>query len=162
MTAPHRTRHTSRRLHEQGRVPAADLPRWFALQEQGTKLEERLPATGTLTMDLRLRLSPGDNRREFHLARDRRVYAAVSQAWSYHRWPRGARPLEVVIVRRGRPRLDPANLGSACKAVIDQVAAELGFNDREFVLDDGEEGVRLRLRQEVVEVHAVRIEVRWT
>lgn len=140
------------------------LSEFYELVASGSPLSEKLPARGTLVLELPLRISTGDNRREHHFRRSDRVQlerCAVASAWVFERWPKGVRPLEVVLTRLAPRKLDSANLGSAFKAVIDQIATEVGMNDREFVLDEDDEGVRLRLRQETSRRYGVRIEVRW-
>jgi hypothetical protein len=140
------------------------LSAFYDLLAAGSRLEDKLPAEGWLEMTVPLALRTGDNRREFELARSSRVKRernAVAQRWSYARWPKGSKPTHVVITRVAPRKLDPVNLGSACKAVIDQIAAECRVNDRHFTLDASEAGVQLRLRQETSRAYGVRIAVRW-
>lgn len=83
---------------------------------------------------LPLRLGRGQNAREHHMARARRVKSErTSTLWALARMPKPGpdQTLTVQILRRstGVRALDDDNLSGACKAVRDQVAEWLGVDD---------------------------------
>ena len=85
--------------------------------------------------------------------------AAFSWAWAFANGPRGTRecpliPKSVTITRRAPRRLDSDNLAGAAKHVRDQVAEELGFDDRN-------PAVEWIYKQEKTTVYGCVVEVQW-
>ena len=106
--------------------------------------------TRSVTVKIPLRTQSENNMREHHMARARRrkkqrevVHLVVGTALRAE----GIKPPCVVeLVRIAPKRLDSDNLQGAFKAVRDQVAAELGVDDRtdavRWVYDQSKGGVR--------------------
>ncbi len=78
-----------------------------------------------------LKTVSGSNVREHWAVRAKRVKAERRKVWA--KWPRPARLpilLRVTMTRLGGRELDDDNLRAALKGVRDQVAAQLGVDDR--------------------------------
>lgn len=102
----------------------------------------------------------GPNIREHHFARARRVKAERSsvcgsllvQCGPDWKQQLGGPPYVVTLVRVGPHGLDEDNVQGACKAIRDQVAAELGLDDSprspitwRYEQRKGEYGVEVRI-----------------
>lgn len=115
-----------------------------------------------LVLDIPIRTVPGQNAREHWAVRARRVKRerqAVALVWRSRRLPwlpfDEERPYLVTLTRISpRGMADSDNLSGALKAIRDQVAAEMGFDDGpsapirwSYAQERGAWGVRIEVRE---------------
>lgn len=130
-------------------------PDWLLLAELKGDPPLGEPGAGVLVVPIRLvtESNAKEHWRTRH-QRARRQRHAVAWAWRGAGWPRGRKPAAVKLTRMAPRRLDPDNLVSSAKHVIDEIAYLCGFNDRDS-------SVQWAFAQEKSCLYELRIEVDW-
>ena len=129
-------------------------PDWLLLAELRPGSD---PAKPSAPLVVPLRLVTESNAKEHWTSRSARAKKqrhAVAWAWTLARWPRKQKPAAVKLTRRAARRLDPDNLVSSMKHVIDEIADLCGFNDRD-------PHVRWGFAQETSRVYELVVEIDW-
>ncbi|WP_213956319.1 hypothetical protein [Variovorax sp. dw_954] len=119
-----------------------------------------------LHISVPLRTGAGQNDREHHRARARRVKAereAVAWMLATHKPPVGQVRVTLVRVSPGRPLDAHDNLRGSLKAPVDQIAAWLGRDDADPSIDwcygqrPGKRGKRGNQGEWAIEIHVVPV-----